>query len=317
MDDEDFFLSNVWSEIALRRLLENFELVGNRLAIALLRRPVVPPSLRENVHAAIVASTLGLSSLDYTKKRYSVPDVEPEPETPDMKAYDLYIKSYAAAKEYVYRIISKLQPEGVPPPRDGVFGASLVLQRLPDSFFSAHILYLLGYRYEGHAVARLILEQIAWAYAAVKMIHIGGISRIVTTKAVSQLRKALPAAGKLYGYLSEKAHIDYSDHHDFLFMEKGRYKILRTQRNYGEYSSVLLSLADLFGIVYELSQFDYIPSPETLSRKDNRFDVDSHRPFLAQMKSLLQEFDEIPGNWRLQILEEGIEQSSRSILLEA
>lgn len=231
MDDEDF-ISDAWPEIALRQLLENFEIAGNRLAIALLRRPVWP-SLRENINAAIVASTMSLSSLDYAKKRYGLPDLEPETEGPMMKAYELYIKSYTAAKEYLYETIKKLQPEGVPPPELGVFGASIVLQRLPDSFFSAHILYLLGHRYEGHAVARLILEQIAWAYAAVTATNID-IRRIVTTKAISQLKKELPAAGKLYGYLSKKTHIDYSDHHEFLFVENRRNVILRTQRNYRE-----------------------------------------------------------------------------------
>lgn len=197
MDNEDF-VSDVWPEIALRRLLENFEIVGTRLAIALLRSPVVPTSLRENVHAAIVASTLGLSDLNNARKRYGQPALEPETESPMMKAYELYIKSYPAAKEYLYEIIKKLRPEGGPPLELGVFGASLVLERLPDSFFSAHILYLLGQRYEGHAVSRLILEQIAWAYAALDMLHMRDISRIVTTKAISQLKKKLSAAGKLW-----------------------------------------------------------------------------------------------------------------------
>jgi hypothetical protein len=147
----------------LRTLLENFEIVGNSLAIALVRRPVVPPSLRENIWAAIVASTSGLSSLDYAKRKYGLGDPKPETAAPVMKAYELYIESYTAAKEYLYVTIKKLQPEGGPPLELGVFGASLVLERLPDSFFSAHILYLLGQRYEGHAVSRLILEQIAWA----------------------------------------------------------------------------------------------------------------------------------------------------------
>lgn len=283
---------------ALRNLLEDFDVVGGGLGIALLRRrPVRCISLRENIHAAIIASRMGLKSIEHVKREYLQTNPETEIEQPSKKAEDLYVEGYMAAKQYIRRIIAKLQPAGSPPPPAGVFCASVVLGRLPDSFFSAHLLYRLACRYEGHAVARLILEQIAWAFDAYAMKNINDVKRIVTTKAISKLKKQFPYAGKLYGFLSEKTHVDYDDHLDFLKIENERNVILRTQRNYREYSSIILGLADLFGIVYELSQFDYIPVPETVTRDHNDFSVNPNRPFVREMKSFLLEFDEIPGDW--------------------
>jgi hypothetical protein len=292
----------------VRHLLEDFEIVGNSPLIALLRRPVVPTSLRENVHTAIVASFFGLSSLDHVRKTYPLPDLDTDAEDPIRKAYELYITSYITAKEYIYKILKKVDRKGLSPARVGVFGASVVLQRLTDSFFSAHLLYLLGNRYEGHAVSRLILEQIAWAYAA---IDIKDIEKIVTTKAISQLKKKLPAAGKLYGYLSEKAHLDYNNHREFLFREDEKYAFLRTQPNYREYSSIILELADLFGIVWELSQFEYISTPETIAWDDTNFNINQTRPFLVESQRLLLAFDDIKGKW-LEIVDKGYSKDPES-----
>jgi len=181
-------------------------------------------------------------------------------------------------------------------PRNGAFGASVFLQRLPYSFFSAHLLYRLGHRYEGHAVARLILEQIAWAYAAHTMTEISDIIRIKTTKAISQLKRRVPSAGRTYGFLSEKTHIDYSNLLEFLKIYNEKSVVLLTQPNFREYAVIMLELADLFGIVWELSQFEYIPDPETVIKGSNGIKINSERPFLAEMNSLLLEFDKVAGD---------------------
>jgi hypothetical protein len=274
-------------------LLEDFEIVGTSLAIALIRRHPLWPSLRENVFAATIASALRLKNLDHVKNKYRRTDIEPQTEEPAEVAAQLYIAAYTAAKHYMRRMIEKLQSDGLPLPINGVFGASVVLERLSCSFFSAHILYRLGHRYEGHAVARLILEQIAWAYVAHTMKQISDIKQIKTTRCVSQLKKDIPVAAKLYGFLSKKTHIDYSAHVEFLRIKEERPAILHTHMNFEEYSHIILELADLFGIVWELSQFEYVADPEAVTRSSNAFSINSARPFLAEKKRLLLEFDKI------------------------
>ncbi len=142
-----------------RELLEDFEVIATRQHMALIPRQGVSESLRLNVRAAVVASTLRLSSVDYARRRYvsSLEDPEPDEESPRAA----YTTAYRSAKVYMSRLMEKLQTSERPDPSVGVFGASLVLERLEPSFFCAHFLYRMGHKYEGHAVARLILEQIA------------------------------------------------------------------------------------------------------------------------------------------------------------
>lgn len=169
----------------------------------------------------------------------------------------------------------------------GVFGAALALERLPYSLFSAHLLYELGHRYEGHAVSRFILEQIAWACAAFPMDSVRDIKKIVTTQTVSMLKNTVPFSGRLYGYLSKNTHIDYKNHHEFLSIQNGRNVIQYTHLEYYEYAQVVLYLADIFGIVWELSQREYLNEFESIAMVGGIWTVKADRPFKEVIKEHL------------------------------
>jgi hypothetical protein len=147
-------------------LLEDFEVVATDQYTALIPRYFHIRTLSENVMSAVIAASYGLASIDYAKKRYYVSEeIDEGLEARSEKLQ--YIKAYVSAKRYISGMIHKFSnKEEQPPPSSGVFGASLVLERLQYSFFCAHLLYSLGHRYEGHSVSRLILEQIAWAHVA-------------------------------------------------------------------------------------------------------------------------------------------------------
>jgi hypothetical protein len=170
--------------------------------------------------------------------------------------------------------------ENLPLPSNGVFGASIVLEKLQYSFFSAHLLYSLGHRYEGHAISRLILEQIAWAYTAFHLETIEQIEKIVTTRTISKLKKAFPIVGRVYGFLSNKTHIDYKSHFDFLHVENGKNVLKITQHKFYEYAEIILYLADLFAVVWEISQHEYLPELETIEIIDGNYCIKEDRPFL-------------------------------------
>ena len=277
----------------VRDLLEDFEVVGTVAEIALISRQPERTALHENMHAAIVASTFGLTSIDYAKRKYfsSQKDFRPHPSSTELS--HVYINAYLACKRYVRRMIEKINTDGLPQPSNGVFGASLVLERLPYSFFSAHMLYRLGHRYEGHAVARLILEQIAWAYAAYTMDDKEDIDRIVTTKSISRLKNFVPETGMLYGFLSDKTHIDYRNHKEFIQTDTGKNVVVYAQPMFKEYAIVMLNLADLFGIVWEVSQLDYLPDVKTIQVSGDDIDLNPTRPFLVEKQISLEEFDKI------------------------
>jgi hypothetical protein len=287
-DSENFFKINAGEK--LRELLEDFEVVSNGIEMAIIRRYPYGYSLRDNIRAAITASTMRLSSIDYAKKQYC--KTNPLSENNDEDEVDtLYILAYKSARKYIDKLITRLSANDKSLPSKGVFGASLVLERLPYSFFSAHILYALGHRYEGHAISRLILEQIAWAYTAYTLDRIDDIEAIITTKAVSKLKKKIPLVGKLYGFLSKKTHIDYNSHSDFLRIDNGKNAILQTQFKFYESAQVILYLADFFGIVWELSQLKYLEKTECVEIVDGSLSITEDRPFLKTVQEHLKNIE--------------------------
>jgi hypothetical protein len=147
-------------------------------------------------------------------------------------------------------------------------------------------MYRMGHKYEGHAVARLILEQIAWAYAAHQSDDLAFIEKIGATRSIATLKHFLPEAGQLYGFLSSKIHIDYSSHNEFLQVEHGQNIVLHARPDYDEYTEVILKLADLFGIVWEVSQATYIEDLETITNSPDghAYLPKLNRPFLAEIK---------------------------------
>lgn len=264
-----------------RDLLEDFEVVGTALHTALVRRGDIP-SVRENVRAALVASTLGLTSIDHARRQYSGAE---QKHREDDALVQAYVVAYKATKRYVAEVRSRLRPQGLPEPSSGVFTAAVVLERLPASFFSAHFMYRIGHRFEGHAIARLILEQIAWACAAHSLDTVPEIESIEANGAISDLKRFVPEAGRLYGLLSKKTHINYESHLEFLGTENGRNVIWQAYPRYAECADVMLSLGDLYGLVWELSQFEYIEHPEAVELKDGKVIPNGNRSFLEKKAS--------------------------------
>jgi len=273
-----------------RELLEDFDVVGTRQHLAIVPRGEFLRHLRQNIRAAVVASTLQVNSIDYAKRRYCDEDEGDDDVGP---AVDAYISAYVAAKNYINRLLKKLHTENLPDPTVGVFGASVVLERLPPSFFCAHLLYRLGHSYEGHAVSRLILEQIAWAYAAHTLDDMDAIEKIETTRAISQLKKFDSFAGEFYGFLSKKTHIDYASHREFLRVKDGQNVILHAHARFSEYGRTILYLADMFGLVWELSQLPYIQDPEAVIRSKEGARPNKERPFFKTVSEHTEKLERI------------------------
>jgi hypothetical protein len=270
--------------VAVRKLLEDFEVAtaGQLGHLALI--PNYPAginvNLYENVQAAVLASLLDIRSIDYAKKKYY--HARPKTSKRNQSARSKYIAAYKSAKEQIEEEIAKVNGE---PESLGIFGASIVLRRLVSSFFSAHLLYSLGHEYEAHAISRLILEQIAWAYTAYPFDDIRYIKRIAPTKAITGLQKVAPDSGRLYGFLSKKTHIDYDSHSEFIDIQGGM--ILLSQDQYYDYANIILTLADLFCIIWEITQFDFMSGQEFVEKKGTAFVIKQNRPFLKIIRKHL------------------------------
>lgn len=273
---------------SIRDLLEDFERIGFGQYSALIPSCDFDSGLYNNVMAAVLASKLNLSSIDYTKRRY-IPELIPDGNTKTIPPVKRYIKAYMQSKYYIKTMLSKTSPAITETPQLGAFGAAVVLIRLQYSFFSAHILYRLGHKYEAHAVSRLILEQIAWAYSAFQLNDLDAVKKLVTTNCIGKLRKLNPAYGQLYGVLSKKVHIDYESHNEFLHIEDGNPTILQSHFDFYEYALVILTLADVFGIVWELSQTAYIQNFEATEVIDGVRSIRADRPFRKIVEGCLAE----------------------------
>jgi hypothetical protein len=273
--DEFFQFLNVSRSI--RNLLEHFEPIGAGQHFALIPSCDLDSTLRENVTAAVVASMLNLSSIDYARRKYC-PEAVVGSDTATTAARRRYIEAYMASKRYIATMLSKVSPTDVDPSL-GSFGAAVTLMRLERSFFSAHILYQLGHKYEAYAVSRLILEQIAWAYSAYELNHLEDIKNLATTKCIGRLKQLNPKCGRLYGVLSKKVHIDYESHGEFLRVVDEDSVVLTTHFDFDEYAVVILFLADLFGIVWEISQASHIQRFEAIQFDDGVYSIRTDRPF--------------------------------------
>ncbi|MDJ0845973.1 hypothetical protein [Crocosphaera sp.] len=275
----------------VRNLLENFDVISTYTHMAIVPAGELYQELIQNVKTAVAATSLGLTSLDYTRKAY-VENIEPSEEI-ETSLDKEYTKAYFLAKNYVHEARKRLITSERDLPSMGVFGSSVVLERLESTLFSAHLLYSLGNVYEGHAVSRVMLEQIAWAYQASGLNDREAISKIKPNQAISQLKKFLPKVGKLYGYLSKHTHIDYHRHHEFIKAENNQNVVLLGQDRLDECAMVLLHLADIFVVVWEFSQHDYLNEFTAIDVKDNVVNLLDNRLFSVQMEAIIDNMETI------------------------
>lgn len=89
-----------------------------------------------------------------------------------------------------------------------------------------------------------------------------------------------------YKHLSNKTHIDYGSHGDFLRTKDGKNTILYTQHEFYEYAQAILYLGDWFRIVWELSQHKYLSQLETIEITDNKSSVKAIVRFFKSSKSI-------------------------------
>lgn len=140
----------------------------------------------------------------------------------------------------------------------------------------------------------MILEQIAWAYAASEFDDLEKIEKLSPNRSISRLKEVYPYAGELYGHLSKKTHIDYSSHLEFLDIQEEKNVVLHAKPEFQEYAAVTLHLADVFGIVWEHSQSHYIEHFDSVELdQQGRPFPNPARSFISVGDGLLRSFVEI------------------------
>lgn len=265
-------------------ILNDYATVGLRYSGALVSRDVDPVFLR-GVVVAHVASQLGIS-LTHADRTYvkHLPDLSPQ--TAQARAFRTAYSAAMGHIESTIRRFDKMKP--MRDPTAGELFSDVALRRSEASFSAAGLLFRVGHMFEARAVARMLLEQIAWAYAVREVPRADVASKLRATRAVGNLCTILPESGRLYGLLSDESHIGLDSHYRFIQpAPEGTQVIIGHGPDSHRSGLVLLNLADYWSIVYEVVQAPFMTTLENWAETDRGLVLRSDRPFLAKVGQIL------------------------------
>jgi len=195
-------------------------------------------------------------SVDHLIKRYGDKWTLPEA-TEDQRFVVQTLKSIRRRVVQVLNSIAKGRPR---PDHAGLLAAEVALMRLETSFRSAMILIAQAHAFEATAIVRMILEQVAWAYAVHDVADRAEVQRTSPTGAISRLKGLMPFAGPLYGALSGGAHIDPALTGRYFDATPDGTVTIRTQMSEESYSTLghLMAVLSLFERVVQITLGAYI-----------------------------------------------------------
>ncbi len=167
----------------------------------------------------------------------------------------------------------------------------MALDRLVTSMLGAHVLYRIGLNFEGDAVARHVLEQIAWAVAAADINDEDALRKLSATRSIGKLKLLASYAGPLYGRLSETTHASFDQHSEIVDSDGEAVSIRLAWGRHALSALTLLQLADLWVLAYESTQRDHMTKFAGLN-PEARYTVVSDREFIGAMRSLVTQIEE-------------------------
>jgi hypothetical protein len=265
-----------------------YDVIDDFLAVPFGERTVLIPredagsDLHINVLAAVAAKKLRLESVDEVRRHYI--DEEIVKELPQPFEGDLLREAYDKGLAYVTEAMHRLDPEKDATVTLGEYAASIALERLTVSFKSVHILYLMGHRVDGDAVARVIVEQCAWALEAATKDSVTQIDRIKPQSVLGRLKELYPKAGRFHGILTKSTHLDLRGHKSLFEVRNNRGVITLREDVLDHGCLVLLHLADLWAATYEATQAPHQTTLVAIVDDGDGYALDEDRSFLATIR---------------------------------
>jgi hypothetical protein len=166
----------------------------------------------------MISLFMGIKSIDYVLKRYLNDTDYAEG---DSTRLDLRIATETANAMNAFSE-ALLDVSAIPNKRLGESIGELTVLRAP---FGMQILISCAHRgalFEPLAIARMMLEQLAWAAAAAKEMDDNRIAKIGAEASIGALRAIVPEAGPFYGWLSAHAHWRYEAQMKGITVDEGR-----------------------------------------------------------------------------------------------
>lgn len=240
------------------------------------------------VFAAAKAVSLRNRSIDYTLKRYGDSWVFRNDDDAAL-AFASHVKRVVTDEVEIARGAVKAMGPG--DETNGRFAAWAALARLGITFRAAASGLVRGWHFEAVALERLVLEQLAWC-VAVHNLSGDEHFRVMPTECIGQLKTIFPFAGRLYGVLSEIAHIHPDETPGYITFEETRITVHWTSRTFlANDASLLIGLLDLYRAVIEVIGVHPAPIDALLPsvrRVGNHWEMRDDRPFVR----IRQQFEE-------------------------
>lgn len=204
MDDIDHFLANL-----------HFIGDGDFLFAVPLG---TPEEVRARMFAAWKSCGSGLHSMDEMLSRHRDSWHFDQEDRTEMQVFvdDIVLD----AREQVYAALSRWSGSKHEFNSMGQYAAGAALMRLHSSYTTLALLTRYGFGFEAASISRLVLEQIAWAYA-IHSYDDQSLLEVSPTRSITTLKSIVSWAGRLYGTLSDYTHIDPKLGHEYTKSEGG------------------------------------------------------------------------------------------------
>lgn len=273
--------ADIVRKIIWNKDLDEMEVIGSRMFSVGV--PIdADPEFKAYVFAAGVTHSMGNSSVDAQLRRNRgrwIDSFRPGQSKPGSAEQLMKIVRTRALTR-----VNELTALDLSGASSGAAAAANVLIRLASTFRGALQLVRLGFAFESEAVIRLGFKQISWAYVVAPLTDVGEIERASPTKSITKLRELLPAAGRIYGRLSELAHVAPDTHHRFVSVDDNDKVRINIQAHDATPESLflLVLLLDALYVVSE-ARFHVFGIPSS-SLNHTRTKVAPERPTAALLR---------------------------------
>lgn len=233
---------------------------------------------RRFIWGAMATYAFGNKSIDNVLKRY---DYSWQEFKKGAYEQDPLINHLRGMIKIVDRVSYDLQRKEIQKTLGGIC-AKASLCRLEASFKAAFGLVRKQYIFETDAVAKVILEQLAWAYSANEL-NEDSLLKLKPNKCITKFKEFFPRAGEFYGRVNKWAHLD-----PFIVKEYEKFHnnkvdvVRRSHQNSREsggtvimLSLVYLNLVQVLFNVYKKDEFYSLFEELTKFREDYERDLKS------------------------------------------
>jgi hypothetical protein len=248
-----------------------------------------PRDRQHQLRAVVLAEAFGEDSVDAVHEEFVIPYEDQIPELP--AELQPIVAGTRAAKEFVRSAIGRVLAIKDKPDHPGLFGAGAALLRLPMTFRLATLAVRNGFHFETAILARMIVEQLAWAVSVHQ--HSGdAMFAIEPQKCISRLKEYFPDAGRLYGSLSEGGHLVPQRTLRYIeFANTTEPTIHLVSLSFGlEDTALLLQLADMYAVVTEVVYSELLVDLKHVVRIDGRISPRADRPGVQLLGDWQQDF---------------------------